>query len=98
MTIGNSKLASCQSNSISRQDGRQTAPYSPAPDSDHVLWTRKHLNRRTLGKVGVVSGLPVNRPQAEKIGVNSAFQRSLRDSAIRHSSGTGELGNRDDWK
>src|SRR5260370_26280045 len=31
-------------------DGRQTAPYSPAPDSDHVLWTRKRLNHRTCSK------------------------------------------------
>jgi hypothetical protein len=30
-----------------RVDGRQTAPYSPTPDSDHVLWTRKRLNHRT---------------------------------------------------
>ena len=29
---------------------RQTAPYSPAPDSDHVLWTRKRLNHRTCRK------------------------------------------------
>jgi hypothetical protein len=29
---------------------RQTAPYSPAPDSDHVLWTRKRLNHRTCSK------------------------------------------------
>src|SRR5258705_8117464 len=27
--------------------GRQTAPYSAAPDSDHVPWTRKRLNHRT---------------------------------------------------
>jgi hypothetical protein len=31
-------------------DRRQTAPYSPAPDSDHVLWTRKRLNHRTCRK------------------------------------------------
>src|ERR1700730_7920020 len=30
-----------------RACGRQTAPYSPAPDSDHVPWTRKRLNHRT---------------------------------------------------
>jgi hypothetical protein len=32
---------------VFRVDGRQTAPYSPAPDSDHVLWTRNRLNHRT---------------------------------------------------
>src|SRR5882757_6312647 len=31
-------------------DGRQTAPYSPAPDSDHILRTRKRLNHRTCRK------------------------------------------------
>jgi len=35
---------------------RQTAPYSPAPDSDHVLGTRKRLNPRTCRKGDFAGG------------------------------------------
>ena len=63
---------------------RQTAPYSPAPDSDHVMWTRKRLIE--------LAECMVRRVNArEKLRMKESLRQCIRPLGGEFSPGLDEI-------